>query len=58
LVAASTTTETASFAMVSLDGGVRVLAIGPVGQKVRIDDLVHVAQETDGTFSLVSPVDG
>ena len=52
VVAAATTTEVASFAMIDIESGVRVLAIGPPSLRPQIDDIVTLSQDSDGTFSL------
>jgi hypothetical protein len=58
IVLAATRTESASFAMVRLEENVNLLAVGAVSQDPRIDDIVRVMQESDGTFSFVPEQEG
>lgn len=54
-VAGATFTETASFAVVDLEGGLQLLAIGPPGFRPRIGDRVTVGEHGDGTYDMRLP---
>ena len=56
-IAAATTTDSASFAIVDLERDLQLLAIGEPGLELRIGDRIGARDHGDGTFDLVSFAD-